>query len=132
MAWRTPPILRDERKRDKEGTGPSTGEAMSQSDGPATGSRHGLIGTLKQLFGDAMRCLTHKAPAPGPKPHRRRKTEDTSGFKFAARTIFRRVFRMPAIDLYTPELWQWNNPDGEHEVTADLQHTEPNHLSPRP
>ncbi len=133
MAWRTPPILQDEKKRDNEGTGhPSTGETMIQSDGAETGSRRGLIGTLKQLFRDAMRCLTHKAPAPEPKAQRRRKTEDTRGFKLAARTIFRRVFRMPVIDLHTPELWQWNNPDGAHEAAVDLQYTEPNHLPPHP
>jgi len=131
--WRTAPILREQKERENgaEDHHETTGAAIIVEISPKV--QPSFVGTLKRLFREAMRSLTCGAPVPKPKPQRRRKTEDTGrAFKLVARKIFRRILRMPVIDLYTPELWQWNSPDSAYQAAEEFHYADPNHLSPEP
>jgi hypothetical protein len=128
---RTAPILRDETEGIKSGNDHNTGELVRTATGTVDRQRN-LIGAIKHVFREAMRCLTRRAPAPEAQPMRRRKTGGVaSAFRLAARKVIARILRGPVIDLYTPEFWQWNNPDFSSETTEEFHHTEPNHLSLR-
>ena len=107
---------------------------IAQPPGSANAQPRSFAGTIKQMFQDAMKVLTGKAPAPEPKPRRKRATDDTGrAFFRAARKLMRHVQRRPVIQtlgLHEPELWQWNNPDAMYQGLGDFHPAETNFLSP--
>jgi hypothetical protein len=137
--WRTSPTRQVDRDRDNDEIEPKTkiqpvGLAGPELPADAKTPPRGIGAKLKQLFKDAMKALTGKAPAPEPKPRRKRTTDDTGrAFLRAARKFVGHIRRRPVIQslgLHEPELWQWNNPDAMYQASEEFHYTETNHLSP--
>jgi hypothetical protein len=139
-AWRPAPIRQEEtrREKDEKEEGPEetavSAAAVIELPGEANAKPRGFAGTIKQLFRDAMKTLTGRAPVPEPKPRKKRTTDDTGGAFFrAARKFVGHIRRRPVIQtlgLHEPELWQWNNADVMYQASEEFHCAETNHLSP--
>ena len=77
-----------------------------------------LAGSIRSLFRAAMKAITHRGPSPQPQKERR-KDETAKGFRAAARTLFRRVARLPVFHGLHPvwdaftwlKIWEYDNPE---------------------
>jgi hypothetical protein len=108
---------------------------------PETPKASGVVDALKRQFRTVMKALT-RAPEQRPQARRRRRTEETGGaFRAAARNIFRRTVKLPALAYAAAFMWDtldWLNPWQGHDMASandmdeGFNHTEQNHLSPHP
>lgn len=92
--------------------------------------------TLRREFRAAVNAITHKAPAPEPKPSRRKQTDETrGGFKMAAR-ITHRAARLPreayaVANAYLTDTLDWLNQWHHHDAEEENSHTiQGDHLYP--
>jgi hypothetical protein len=96
---------------------------------------------LRRQFRELVKAITDKAPAPEPKPSRRKRTDETrGGFVMAARKITRHAVRLPAeayaaTASYLSHTLDWLNPwhhDSSSEPDEDFSHAPQNNLFPQP
>jgi hypothetical protein len=122
MTWRPPPIRQDEPQREKierdpeTDNPPPTAAAIAEPPAEAKAQPRSIVGTIKQLFKDAVKALTGKSAAP--KPQRRRKRgEDTRGlFKKLAIKILGPVVR----SVFDADDFNWFTPPDELDETQRL------------
>jgi len=99
--------------------------------------RSAFTETLKRQFRETVKAITRKAPAPEPKPSRRKRTDETrGGFKMAAR-ITRRAARLPpqayaVATAYLSHTLDWLNQWHHHDsdVHEDFQPAPSDYLYP--
>lgn len=122
MAWRPAPIRQEEPQRDKGERDPKTDNppltaaAIAEQPGEAKAHPRSIVGTIKQLFKDAMKALTGKSATPKPK-RRRKRTEDTRGlFKRLAMKILAPVVR----SVFDADDFNWFAPPDELDETQRL------------
>jgi hypothetical protein len=76
----------------------------------------GVTGNIRSLFRAVMKAITRRGPSPQPQKARR-KDETATGFKAAARALFRRVARLPVFHGLHPvwdaftwlKIWEYDN-----------------------
>jgi hypothetical protein len=121
-AWRPAParqekIQRDNGEKDNRADNPLVNApAIAVQPGEAKAQPRSIVGTIKQLFKDAVKALTGKSSAPKPK-RRRKRTEDTRGlFKRLAMKILAPVVR----SVFDADDFNWFTPPDEPDETQRL------------
>jgi len=122
MAWRPAPIRQEEPQRDegerdpKTDNPPATAAAIAEQPGGAGAKPRSFVGKIKQLFRDAIKAVTGKAPDPKPK-RRSKRTDDTRGlFKKLAIKILGPVVR----SVFDADDFNWFAPPDELDETQRL------------
>jgi hypothetical protein len=107
---------------------------------PARQKGSGFADALKKQFRAVVRALVKRSPSPQSQARRRRRGETVGGFRSAARSLLRPIFRLPGLSqtiaflndtLPWLHLWEWNEAV-EQDFTEVPGGREGNHLSPHP